>query len=205
PEVERDPTRRAHAAAASLLDRDGIVVRGAVAGATRGFAGLYPVLSAMEDKGAARRGYFVSGLGAAQFAEAGAVDRLRAATPDGATVLSACDPASPYGAGLAWPARDDEGSGHRPGRKAGAIVVIVDGELCWFVERGGRTILSYTDDTARHRAAAQALTGVAERGGLPRMTVLHADGKPVGATEVGAALAQAGFRATPKGLRLYTG
>lgn len=202
PERETDPTRRIHAATAGLLDRNGIVVRGAPAGHSSGFAGHYPVLSAMEEKGAVRRGYFVSGLGAAQFAEPGAVDRLRAATPGGAVVLAACDPANPYGNGMAWPARSVDETGHRAGRKAGALVAIVAGELAWFVERGGRTILTYTQDESRIRAAAQAFVATASAGGLSRMTVTHVDGSPVEGTAVGEALAAAGFRATPKGLRL---
>lgn len=216
PPRETDATVRAHAAATSLLDRDGIVVRGAASGQSSGFAGMYPVLSAMEEKGAARRGYFVSGLGAAQFAAvpvgqaraltpSGAVDRLRSAACDGTLLLSACDPANPYGSGLAWPTRADAADGpatrHRPGRRAGAAVILVDGELCWFVERGGRTVLTYAADPARHRAAAQTLATTIARGGLPAMTVTQVDGRPVGATDVGEALAEAGFRVTPKGLR----
>ncbi|ADD43842.1 DEAD/DEAH box helicase [Stackebrandtia nassauensis] len=201
PDRDTDPTRRAHAATATLLDRHGVVVRGAAAGHASGFAGQYPILSAMEERGAARRGYFVSGLGAAQFAEPGAVDRLRSATPKGALVLAACDPANPFGAGMPWPARSSEESGHRAGRKAGALVVIVDGELAWYVERGGRTILTYTADRQRTVAAAEALVATANRGGLARVTVTHVDGTPIAGTPVGAALTEAGLRATPKGLK----
>src|SRR5690606_33817512 len=162
-----------------------------------GFAGQYPVLSALEERGAARRGYFVSGLGAAQFAEPGAVDRLRSAVPGGAVVLAACDPANPFGAGIPWPPRETEGTGHRGGRKAGALVVIVDGELVWYVERGGRTILTYSADPVRTAAAATALAAVAGRGGLDRVTVTHVDGEPIAGTAVAAALTEAGLRATP--------
>src|SRR5690606_3849153 len=126
-----------------------------------GFAGVYPVLAAMEERGAARRGYFVEGLGAAQFAAPGAVDRLRALAEDrgrdGADpplVLAATDPANPCGAALPWPERpvDADGAaergaaGHRAGRKAGALVVTVAGQLVLYVERGGRTLLSYVED-----------------------------------------------------------
>ena len=105
---------RAHALALTLLERHGVLTRGAVAAEriTGGFAAVYPVLRAMEEAGQARRGYFVEGLGAAQFALAGALDRLRAARdpadpPTTSTVhlLAAADPANPYGAALAWPRR----------------------------------------------------------------------------------------------------
>ncbi len=170
PERDPNPTRRTAALAEALLERHGVVTRGAVAaeGAPGGFAAVYPVLAALEERGTARRGYFVEGLGAAQFAVPGAVDRLRALgerswpeTPsgrvtrdraaDGALVLAATDPANPFGAALPWPERvvdeGEPGKGHRPGRKAGALVVIVAGELALYVERGGRTLLSYLDDS----------------------------------------------------------
>ncbi|HEY6933168.1 MAG TPA: crosslink repair DNA glycosylase YcaQ family protein, partial [Marmoricola sp.] len=137
PEVEADATRRAHAGAESLLERHGVVTRGAVVSERTpgGFAAAYKVLSAFEDQGRCRRGYFVEGLGAAQFGTAGAVDRLRSylqAEPRPgekpvAVTLAATDPANPYGAALPWPDRGE--GGHRPGRKAGALVVLVDGEL----------------------------------------------------------------------------
>ena len=132
--------------AEQLLDRHGVLTRGAVV-AERipgGFAGVYPVLKAMEDAGRCRRGYFVDGLGGAQFAVPGAVDRLRALTDPPSSpqtqVLAATDPANPYGAALAWPERTAPGStterpGHRPGRKAGAVVILVDGDLVLYVER----------------------------------------------------------------------
>src|SRR5204863_1799263 len=142
-----DPTRRAHARAETFLERHGVLTRGAldterVAG---GFAGIYRVLRAMEDSGRCRRGYVVDGLGAAQFAVPGAVDRIRALSrADGSPVgeptslvLAATDPAQPYGAALPWPATVGEAK-HRPGRKAGALVVLADGAPALYVERGGR-------------------------------------------------------------------
>ena len=134
PTLDTDPTRRAHATAERLLDRHGVVIRGAVVSERTpgGFAAAYKVLSAFEDTGRCRRGYFVDGLGAAQFGTAGAIDRLRTFSETDphdkptAICLAATDPANPYGAALAWP---DSGGGHRPGRKAGALVVMVDGEL----------------------------------------------------------------------------
>jgi ATP-dependent Lhr-like helicase len=135
PPPEADPTLRAHAVATGLLDRHGVLTRGAVQveRVAGGFASTYRVLAAMEDAGRARRGYFVEGLGAAQFAVPGAVDRLRSPVPADQTqttlLLAATDPANPYGAALPWPSRPVATRGHLPGRKAGAVVVLVDGEL----------------------------------------------------------------------------
>ncbi len=210
PALDTDPTRRAHAAAERLLDRHGVVIRGAVVSERQpgGFAAVYKVLSAFEDAGRCRRGYFVEGLGAAQFGTAGAIDRLRTfsevddnAKPD-AVCLAATDPANPYGAALPWP--DSEG-GHRPGRKAGALVVLVDGELTLYVERGGRTLLTWSDDAERLTPATASLAEAARRGSLGRLTVERADGAALlggGSTPLREALDAAGFVATPRGLRL---
>jgi len=210
-----DPTLRAAALADGLLDRHGVVTRGAVAAerVPGGFAGVYRVLSAYEDAGRCRRAYVVEGLGAAQFALPGAVDRVRASAPDRrdpglpprALVLAATDPANVYGAALAWPVRpDDVASGHKPGRKAGALVVLVEGELVLYVERGGRTLLTWGDDDSALRAAASALAAAVRDGLLGRLTVQKGDGEPVLSphSALGAALEAAGFVATPQGLRL---
>ncbi|MGK5673535.1 ATP-dependent helicase [Micromonospora sp. URMC 106] len=220
PERDTDPTRRAAALADVLLERHGVVTRGAVVAeqVAGGFAAVYPVLSALEERGAARRGYFVEGLGAAQFAVPGAVDRIRAlAEPaDGgrgrggpALVLAATDPANPYGAALPWPERVvDSGdgaapaTGHRAGRKAGALVVLVAGDLVLYVERGGRTILSFTDDADTLAAAGKALADAVHSGALGAMSVERADGEAVRSSPLRDALTAAGFRATPRGLRL---
>ncbi|MHA6793366.1 ATP-dependent helicase [Pseudonocardia bannensis] len=227
-EREPDPTRRAHARAEAFLERHGVLTRGAlsterVAG---GFAGVYRVLRAMEDSGRCRRGYVVDGLGAAQFAVPGAIDRLRALSrPDGppaggagglpadsthrgghghgpsSVVLAAADPAQPYGAALSWP--DTVGdTKHRPGRKAGALVVLVEGAPALYVERGGRSLLSFTTDPDELRAGADALAGAVHEGWLGSLAVERADG--VGSLGSGLAevLTEAGFRVTPKGLRL---
>jgi ATP-dependent Lhr-like helicase len=162
----------------------------------------------MEERGAARRGYFVEGLGAAQFALPGAVDRLRGGTDNrDALVLAATDPANPYGAALPWPDRvveagDGERSGHRPGRKAGALVVTVGGDLVIYVERGGRTLLSYVEDTDLLALAAKAFADAVHGGALGAMSVERADGESIHASPLGDALSAAGFRTTPKGLRL---
>ncbi|HEU0213153.1 MAG TPA: ATP-dependent helicase [Jiangellaceae bacterium] len=210
PTREPDATRRAHAAAEGLLDRHGVVTRGAVVAERLpgGFAAAYRVLSAFEESGRVRRGYFVAGLGAAQFAQVGAVDRLRSFAdtasrrePVPALVVAATDPANPYGAALPWPDRDQPG-GHRPGRKAGALVVLVDGDLVLYVERGGRTLLSWSDDADRLRAGADALALAVRDGALGPLRVERADGETITATALGEALAQAGFHVTPRGLRL---
>ncbi|GAB6986674.1 ATP-dependent helicase [Nocardioides pyridinolyticus] len=209
PEVDTDPTRRAHATAERLLDRHGVVTRGAVTSerVAGGFAAVYKVLAAFEETGRCRRGYFVDGLGAAQFGTAGSVDRLRTfseVAPEAkptAVALAATDPANPFGAALPWP----ETSGHRPGRKAGAVVVMVDGALTMYVERGGRTLLTWTDDLDRLTPSAATLAEAARRGTLGRMTVEKADGEQLlgsGSTPLREALQAAGFVATPKGLRL---
>jgi ATP-dependent Lhr-like helicase len=222
PERNADATRRAHAAAETLLDRYGIVTRGSVITERTpgGFAAVYKVLSAFEESGRCRRGYFVAGLGAAQFALPGAVDRLRAmaelpgtaGSPSPraagragkeepaarAVVLAASDPANPYGAALPWPERD----GHRPGRKAGALVMLVDGRLIVYVERGGRTVLSFTEDPELLQPAVDALALAIRDGHLGKLSVETADGEQVRHTAFGDALAKAGFHATPRGLRL---
>ena len=353
PDRDPDPTRRSHAIAQALLDRHGIVTRGSVVAerVPGGFGVLYPVLRAMEEAGQCRRGYFVEGLGAAQFALPGAVDRMRAVAsaqeaaaagppadtghprwpgqpppagpprtggasrpgagqperagrpdgpalpegvswPEGAvwadedagtgapasagaggaatlarggygpasgsatagapaslgpgnrarsgtasageptawggagpgaavagpglsggtataetgppiTVLAAADPANAFGAALPWPPRPGEVPGaHRPGRKAGALVVLSNGKLVLYVERGGKTLLSWTSDPEVLVPAAMGLAEAVRGGALGRLTVERADGTGVYDTPLAQALADAGFRPTPRGLRL---
>ncbi|MGY6025832.1 ATP-dependent helicase [Streptomyces spinosirectus] len=311
PAPEADPTVRAHALARTLLDRHGVVTRGAVAaeGVEGGFSATYRILSVFEESGQARRGYVVEGLGAAQFAMDGAVDRLRAvsnardrgealppqpspagadapfgnefgtdigadfnarfgmefndpfgpeseaspadgfgphtprtaaheytsprdfaaAGPRGsqpgfgpaygsgrrtpasdsrAVVLAAADPANAYGAALPWP-EPPTGAGHKPGRKAGSLVVLVDGELTLYMERGGKTLLAWpadpdgkaTDDP-RLQAAAQALAAAAKAGSLGTVTVERVNGASALTSPIGTLLEGSGFIATPRGLRL---
>ncbi|MEU6284679.1 ATP-dependent helicase [Streptomyces sp. NPDC047028] len=342
PASEPDATVRAHALACTLLDRHGVVTRGAVAaeGVEGGFSAVYRVLSAFEESGQARRGYVVEGLGAAQFAMDGAVDRLRAVSnardrneglsapgrtdgaspafgsaafpgagtdplgplpfpdgghtafggadrsgpgyghpgmegdftwpPDGhtivpgdhvsprdlapadpfaspgyggprgggfgqgpgpgrgpdrnfgnrrtgtrtpggdprAVVLAAADPANAYGAALPWP-ESPTGAGHKAGRKAGSLVVLVEGELTLYMERGGKTLLAWpcapdtaaTDDP-RLRTAAEALAGAARAGSLGTVTVERINGASALTSPLGALLEGAGFIAIPRGLRL---
>lgn len=187
------------------LDRYGVITRGSVLTeeAEGGFGAAYRALSALEESGQCRRGYFVDGLGAAQFALPGAVDRLRAELQESehksAVVLAACDPANPYGAALPWPGRE----GHRPGRKAGALVVLVNGHLVLYVERGGRTLLSFSEDSELVEPAAEALARSVRIGQLGKLTVERADGAHVfSSTAVSESLQAAGFQMTPQGLRL---
>lgn len=305
PPREAEQTVRAHALARALLDRHGVVTRGAVAaeGVEGGFSAVYRVLSAFEETGQARRGYVVEGLGAAQFAMDGAVDRLRAVSnarergeglpqplvlpggspaadpfaegdgehgvadfaadfdwptdhragpgdyvsprdiasdisapgyggprggpvspygsgygtprtrtpsaPDSrAVVLAAADPANAYGAALSWPEPPD-GAGHKPGRKAGSLVVLVEGELTLYMERGGKSLLAWPGapdrevaDDPRLRAAADALAAAARAGALGTVTVERVNGASALTSPVGALLEGAGFIATPRGLRL---
>lgn len=308
-----DPTRRAAALADSLLERHGVVTRGAVAaeGQPGGFSAVYPVLAGLEERGAARRGYFVEGLGAAQFALPGAVDRLRSMSdgarpnsvpetdraaangfgaarnglgrpgdgrpglpddsasggpgastgfgggpggssgpgasagpgdgaggssgsgsgPDSqrseiggvpadwltpsnpsapsaqapaakAVVLAATDPASPYGAALEWPSETRSEGGHRPGRKAGALVVLVNGDLTLYVERGGKTFLTFSGDQTCLAVAAKALAQSVRAGALGTLSVERADGEAIQDSTLAEALSAAGFTVTPRGLRL---
>ncbi|WP_459171145.1 Lhr family helicase, partial [Streptomyces puniciscabiei] len=337
PAAEPDATVRAHALARTLLDRHGVVTRGAVAaeGIEGGFSSVYHVLSAFEESGQARRGYVVEGLGAAQFAMDGAVDRLRAVSsardrgeglpsppdrngfpggsdgfaqpafpngfdaPDGtphdralpgafdqgdggfahpgldgdftwpptdpppapgeyvsprdladpfatpgyggprgggssaygppanrgyggyaggrtgtaspdprAVVLAAADPANAYGAALSWP-EPPTGAGHKPGRKAGSLVVLVEGELTLYMERGGKTLLAWpagpdtpAPDDPRLRTAAEALAAAARAGSLGTVTVERINGAQALTSPIGSLFEAAGFVATPRGLRL---
>ncbi|MFN2625007.1 MAG: DEAD/DEAH box helicase, partial [Mycobacteriales bacterium] len=203
-------TRRRHALAELLLDRHGVVTRG-VAPTERiagGFAAVYPVLKAFEESGRCRRGYFVESLGGAQFAVPGAVDRMRALSDRrdedvAALVLAATDPANAYGAALPWPERGEADGGHRPGRKAGALVVTVHGRLVLYVEKGGRTLLTFSDDPADLQPAVDALALAVRDGLLGRVQVERADGASVHYdTPLARALEVAGFRPTPRGLRL---
>ncbi len=213
PTVRAPLTEVELARAEVLLDRYGVLTRGSVTAeeVTGGFAGVYRVLSAAEEAGRVRRGYFVEGLGAAQFGGTGAVDRLRAAArplAEAATgdvlVLAACDPANPYGAALPWPTREPgpgETRGHQPARKAGALVVLVDGTLTLYVERGGKTLLSWGNALV---PAAKALADAVHTGALGKLTVSKVDGASVMShgSPLAAALEQAGFVLTPSGLRL---
>ncbi|MEQ4520065.1 DEAD/DEAH box helicase [Pseudarthrobacter sp. B907] len=213
PAPELDATIHARATAELLLDRYGVVTRGSVMAENilGGFGLMYKVLARLEEAGRCRRGYFIEHLGAAQFAVPATVDRLRSYVEDAqvhkaepvALALAATDPANPYGAALPWPALDVEaGTGHRPGRKAGALVVLVDGALVLYVERGGKTLLAFSADADTLAAAGAALVGVVTRGAIDKLIMEKVNGHGILDTPVAAALAQAGAYSTPKGLRI---
>jgi ATP-dependent Lhr-like helicase len=239
PASRRLEAQRAVVRAEVLLDRYGLVSRASVGAVDLpgGFAAVYRVLALAEERGQVRRGYFVDGLGGSQFATAGAVDRLRqgvrqldksghhvtarlgnvaqhggleagqaaGAGDEPALLLAAADPANPYGAALPWP----EGGDHQPARKAGALVVLIDGELAAFVEPGGRTVLTWTLRPQSLRAVAQALADAVHDGRVGSFTVTTIDGQAVLAPTAGVdrsplspALERAGFVLGPRGLRL---
>ena len=213
----QDPVEATVAALARadlLLDRYGVLTRGClqVEDSAGGFSQLYRIYSAAEDRALVRRGYFIEGLGAAQFAAPATVDLLRSTAdslsiPAGqqafgatqgfgasayapqrtdtervygtftVTLLAASDPANPYGAALSWPAIPSfahKGEGtvkHRPARKAGACVVLVDGAPVLYVERGAKTLLAFTTDPVLLEAAAPALARLVSAGGAEKISV----------------------------------
>jgi len=194
------PDRRA--LAELLLERQGIITRDGVRaeGIVGGYSAVYGELKVLETLGLARRGYFVEGLGGAQFALGGAVERLRELKPregeePDALVLAAADPAQPYGAALAWP----KVAGGRAARVAGAQVVLLGGEPALFVERGGKSIVSLREpDEEWLRPALAALVEHVKTKGGRRLAVERFDGEPVGETDLMPLLLEAGFLAGPR-------
>jgi ATP-dependent Lhr-like helicase len=177
-------TERAAALAAQLLDRYGVLTRDAVLAedVPGGFSAVYGVLRAMEESGRTRRGYFVEGLGGAQFAVPGAVDRLRSLRTAGVSgedaglrVLAATDPANPFGAALEWPEPLHQGR-HLPKRAAGAHVVMSDGRLLAFLERGGRSVVTFTGDADDLAAVAEGLGTLVDDRRVERLQVQRIDG-----------------------------
>jgi ATP-dependent Lhr-like helicase len=191
-----------------MLERYGVVTREAVLaeGVEGGFAGVYGVLKAMEESGSVRRGYFVAGLGAAQFALPGAVDRLRSERheavdddlrpPAPPVVLAATDPANPYGATLPWP----ENPG-RPSRVAGAHVILVDGEPAVFVERGGKRLVTFPA-AARSDIWVDALVSLVKEGRVSRLVIQQIDGEPAAVSPFASVLRANGFAEGYRGLIL---
>jgi ATP-dependent Lhr-like helicase len=184
-----------------LLERHGIVTRDSVRseGIPGGYGAVYLELRALETLGLCRRGYFVEGLGGAQFALGGAVERLRevreAALDLEPLVLAAADPAQPYGAALPWPKR----AGARAARVAGAYLVLLGGEPVLYVERGGRSLVPLRDpDEAWLRPAFAALVAHVRSGGPKRLAVERFDGEPVGESVALPLLVEAGFLAGPR-------
>ena len=206
----RAGTEIATAIAQQLLTRYGVVTR-EVAQAEAipgGFSAIYPVLKRLEETGRVRRGYFVAGVGAAQFAVPAALDQLRALRDDRerpeALLLAAADPASPYGAALRWPA--PRGGELRPGRAAGAHVVLVDGALAAWMGRGGRQLLTWLPEDEPERgkvakAVASRLAALAERR-RAGLLVAELDGGDPTAHPLARHLADAGFLPSAHGYYL---
>jgi ATP-dependent helicase Lhr and Lhr-like helicase len=198
---------RMRAIAEVLLERYGIVTRETVLaeGIPGGFAALYGELSNLETLGTARRGYFVEGLGGAQFALSAAIERLRTMRTDepaGALVLAATDPANPFGATLSWPRREED-SGRRPARVAGAYVVTLDAEPVLYVERGGRGLLPLREPATEWlKPALEALADAVRRGRVPRLGIERYDGVPVMGSPTAELLIELGFRQGPRRLTL---
>jgi ATP-dependent helicase Lhr and Lhr-like helicase len=196
------PGAKLRAQAELMLERYGIVTRETVLaeGIPGGFSTLYAELGNLELLGTARRGYFVEGLGGAQFALPGAVERLRSQPEagDAFQLLAATDPANPYGAALPWPKPP---SGRRPARAPGAYVLLRDGEPLVYVERGGRSILRLIElSDADLVSAMQALADAVAEGGLPKLGVEKLDGEPVIGSGHEEALLSAGFSRGPRKL-----
>lgn len=208
------PTERALARAAVLLERYGVVSREAAVAEELpgGFGPIYQVLKGMEEAGRVRRGYFVEGLSGAQFAQAGVVDRLRAARPEerpvagytraDACALAALDPANPFGALLPWPAVAAEAV--KPRRVAGATVVLVDGAAVLYVGADGRQLTtfpeSFRDDESLLTAALQVLAHLPATGRRRHLVVEKVDGVAVRESALCAALLGAGFASDYRGL-----
>ncbi len=193
---------RWRAQAELMLERYGIVTRETVLaeGIPGGFSTVYGEMSNLEMLGTARRGYFVEGLGGAQFALPGAIERLRSLPhPEGTyTVLAATDPANPYGAGIPWPKRE---GGRRPSRTPGAYVLLRDGDPLLFVERGGRGILRLNNlDGDAFAEAVGELASAAHDGVLPRLAIERLDGEPVIGSGLEDTLIEAGFHRQPRRL-----
>jgi ATP-dependent Lhr-like helicase len=212
---EPSATDRLMATALALLERHGVVTRDAVMaeGSAGGFGAVYPIFREMEERGRVRRGYFVEGLGGAQFAVAGAVDRLRGLARDpggrasdaGPTTmaLSAADPANAYGAALPWP-RDESRHERTPSRAAGAYVVLHDGELALYLERGGRSLLTFApfDDDDVASAGIEALRTLLADDRLRRLQIERIDGLPIESSPHRQRLEALGFRRGYRGLVL---
>ena len=198
PDPSGSPTERAAALARSLLARHGIVTRESARAEEigGGFAAVYPVLRAMEEAGKARRGYFVAGLGGAQFAMPGAEDRLRALRENAAEpqtlVLAATDPANPYGATVPWPRTG-------PQRAAGAQVVLHDGRLLGWLGRNEQNLESFAADAASARLLAQSLAALVDGVRRRALLIARVDGREVAESPLAPDLRAAGFTPGIKG------
>ena len=204
--AESDPTTRRRAWAELLLERYGVLTREQVLaeGVPGGFSALYPDLTQLETLGIARRGYFVEGLGGAQFALPGAVERLRSQSSgdERPTVLSAVDPSQPFGAALPWPARPGHES-RRPARTAGAYVVLSSGDPILYLERGGKglqTLVAAGDP--RLEPALAALVERVKSGQIKRLALEKVDGEPALGSPLTHLLIGLGFQEGPRRMTL---
>ena len=205
-------TQWSAATAQQLLSRYGIVTRevAAAEGIAGGFGAVYDVLKALEDAGRVRRGYFVSGVGANQFAQPAALDLLRSLrdmpdTPE-VVVLAATDPANPYGVALKWPG-DSDGGGRGPTRTVGALVVLVNGAFGAYLPRGGRQVVAHLpeDEPLRSsigRAVAHALASLARDEGRGGLLVTEINGGDPAAHPLAPWLIEAGFHPSPMGFQM---
>jgi ATP-dependent Lhr-like helicase len=208
--TDTDPASRRRALGELLLERYGILTREQVLaeGIPGGFSAIYSELSQLETLGVARRGYFLEGLGGAQFALPGAVERLRARAGDQdqpPLVLAAVDPAQPYGAALPWPRADaeDASSGRRPSRTAGAYVVLAGGDPVVYLERGGRALQTLVDaNDGRLEPALAALVEYVRAGRIKRLALEKVDGQPAMSSALAPALVTLGFQEGPRRLTL---
>ncbi len=201
-----DPVTRRRAIGELLLERYGILTREQVLAEAipGGFSAIYSELSQLETLGTARRGYFVEGLGGAQFALSGAVERLRALSDreDPPLVLAAIDPAQPYGAALPWPARG-EGEGRKPARTPGAYVVLAGGEPIVYLERGGKALqMLIGPDDERLESALAALVEYVHTGAIKRLALEKVDGESAMGSRFAPLLARLGFQEGPRRLTL---
>ena len=189
-------TERHAAWAELLLERYGVVTRATVnaEGYPGGFSALYPVYSHLEETGRIRRGYFVEGLGGAQFALPGAVDRLRAEAHDHLVVLAATDPANPYGSVLAWPEVGDV----RLARDAGAYVLLRGGELVGYLDKGRRGLTLFDPSPDTFGMISAGLSKVATR--HRRLTLVTVNGQPAASSPLASSLREWGFAVAPRGL-----
>jgi ATP-dependent Lhr-like helicase len=217
PASRSSPTEWATAMAQQLLSRHGIVTRETVAAESvaGGFSAVYTVLKAMEEAGRIRRGYFVAGLGAAQFAMPAALDLLRSMrdvpeTPRTAAA-AATDPANPYGAIVKWPElKDAPASGRGPTRTAGALVVLVDGQAAAYLRRGERELLLFLPESEPSRsrvgreAARMLLHLAATREGRRGMLIGEINGVPAATHPAARLFIEEGFAATAMGLQART-
>lgn len=193
---ETSETERHAAWAGLLLDRHGVVTRRTVLaeGFPGGFSALYPVFSHLEDTGRIRRGYFVEGLGGSQFALPGAVDRLRSPSSDGLVVIAATDPANPYGGVLPWPEIEEV----RLARDAGAYVLLQDGRLVGYLDKGRRGLTLFDVSTDGFGEVSRALAEVAGR--YRKLTLVTVNGEPAPTSPLAAPLREWGFATAPRGL-----